>query len=159
MKMEKWINKFIGGVCSVYEANMFCFMPDDEVITFTYDEPTEANSEWKKFLKESFNFDLTNENVFTMSILHELGHHYTVDLFTDEEWTEQATEKALENVADSEYCQAYFNLPIEKKATEYAVSAYKQNETAMRKWNHRFNCAIRHYEKTHKIKSSLLTKF
>lgn len=159
MKMGKWIQKFVGGACVACEANMFCYVPSNELITFTYDEPAEANREWKKFLKETFNFNLTNENVFTMSILHELGHHYTVGLFSDEEWTEQATEKCLENVPDDEYYQAYFNLPIEKIATAFAVSAYRHNKTAMRAWNHRFNCAIRHYEKTHKMKSSLLTKF
>lgn len=161
MSLDKTISKFIGYDCLVCKANGFAYFPSDlyPLITYCLEEPVEANREWKKFLKENFNFDLTAENLFSMSILHELGHHYTINFFSSEEWETQATEKALEGIEDPiEYYRAYFKLPIEYAATTWAVDIYNLNKKNMRSWNHRFYCALRHYEKKHKIKNSLLTK-
>ena len=149
------IKKFIGYDCEVVMADYFFYNPTDEVIAITLFEDNTANTEWKKYLKETFNFNLTRENLFAMSILHELGHHYTVDLFDDDEWTEQATEVRLNGLTGSERYQAYYNQPIEKVATAWAVEIYNNNEKIMRAWSHRLNCALRHYEKKKHVKSSL----
>ncbi len=154
-KIAKLIEKFIGGDCEVKYSDMFSYEPIDEVITFTFGEDEFSNREWKKFLAEKYNFTLTKENIFAMSILHELGHHYTVDLFSDEQWEEEATESSLLGLTGAERHQAYFNLPIERAATEWAVMVYKENPKAMLAWNHRFACAIKHCEK--KAKRTLLT--
>lgn len=160
MSMEHLIEKFIGNDCKVKQSNRFSYEPEDEVITFTFEENHDSNVEWKKFLKEKFNFTLTTENIFAMSILHELGHHYTVNLFSDEVWTSEATEECLGDLTGTEREWAYFNMSTELAATDWAVSVYNANsKKAMRAWNHRFNCAIRHYEKKHHIKNSVLTKF
>lgn len=159
MGMEKLIEKFIDNDCHACYGNQFAYLPDEEIIVFTCEEPIETNVEWKKFLKNTFDFNLTAENVFTMSILHELGHHYTVGYFSDEDWESQALEKGLEDLEGAELMQAYYNLPIEKIATEFAVKVYNENPKEMRIWNHRFNCAIRHFEKKYDVKNSLLTKF
>lgn len=154
-KIAKLVAKFIDNDCSVSYSDVFFYSPDDELICFTFNENEESNREWKKFLAEEFNFTLTKENLFTMSILHELGHHYTVSFFSDEQWEEEATEKPLFGLTGAERDQAYFRLPIEKAATEFAIKCYTKNKEIMRAWNHRFNCAIRHYEK--REKKSLLT--
>ena len=154
-KIAKLIEKFIGGDCEVKYSNMFSYEPVDEIITFTFGEDEFSNREWKKFLAEKYNFTLTKENIFAMSILHELGHHYTVDLFSDEQWEEEATESSLLGLTGAERHQAYFNLPIERAATEWAVMVYRENSKAMLAWNHRFACAIKHCEK--KAKRTLLT--
>lgn len=158
MGMEKIIKKFIDNDCQVCYANAFTYFPDVPLITYTCEEPIECNREWKEFLKKEFNFNLTKDNLFAMSILHELGHHYTIKLFSDEEWEEETTEKKLEDVPEEEYLQAYFRLPIEYAASKWAVEVYNLNEKIMRNWNYRFYCALRHYEKKHKVKNSLLTK-
>ena len=159
MRMEKLIEKFIGYDCKVSLGKEFAYFPAKKVITFTYNEPIKANTEWKKFLKETFNFNLTNENLFSMSVLHELGHHYTEKLFSNEEWIEQTSGKYFENLDGSELYQTYYNMPIEKIATEWAVMVYNANLLNMRVWNHRFNCALRHWQKLRKKKTSFLTKF
>lgn len=160
MSLVKIVSKFINAECAVCEANLFCFIPDENIITFTFEDDYESNLEWKKYLKDVFNFELTNENLFSMSILHELGHYHTIDLFSSSEWNEQATEMVLEKVPEAERFQAYFRMPVEQAATTWAVNYYLKNKMKMRKWNHRFNCAIRHYEKKHPIhfSKSLLTK-
>ena len=156
-KIAKLIKKFIDNDCEVCYDDVFFYSPDDELICFTFGEDKESNREWKKFLAEEFNFTLTEENIFAMSVLHELGHHYTVHLFSDEQWEQEATESTLEGLEGAEKDQAYFRLPIEKAATEWAVMVYRENEKVMHAWNHRFNVAIRHQEK--KSKRKLLTTF
>lgn len=158
--IAKLIKKFIGNNCEVFYDNIFAYYPaenesDEAIITFSFTEDEESNREWKKFLAEYFGFRLTKENLFTMSVLHELGHHFTVHLFSDEQWEQEATESTLEGLEGAERDQSYFRLPIEKAATEWAVMVYRENEKIMRAWNHRFACAIRHQEK--KAKRKLLT--
>lgn len=155
--LTKLVEKFIDKDCDVQMGDHFAYIPAEETILITLHEDNKNNDEWKIFLKKNFNFDLTRENLLTMSILHELGHHYTVDLFSDEEWCLQATEECLGDLTGTERCQAYYNLPIEKIATNWAVEVYNTNSEAMRAWNHRLFCAVRHYEKRHHVKSSLTT--
>lgn len=160
-KIAKLISKFICGTCQVYPADLFAYSPNEPLITFCLDEATEDNRIWKEYLQETFNFKLTAENVFLMSVLHELGHHATFPNFTIEEWKEQASEKCLEDQkfeTEKEYFAAYYNLPIEIAATTWAIKMYNEHRPYMRAWCQRFNCAIRHYEKKHKIKNSLLTR-
>lgn len=154
-KLAKIIKKFIDNDCDVCYDKVFFYSPDDELICFTFDEDEESNREWKKFLAEEFGFTLTKENLFTMSVLHELGHHYTVNFFSDEQWEDEANEKGLAGLVGAERDQAYFRLPIEKAATMWAVMFYNANPKYMQKWNHRFACMIKHYEK--REKRTLLT--
>ena len=153
--LTKVVEKFIGHDCTVRMYDYFCYEPDTKEICITLFENNDANREWAKYLKDTFNFTLTRENLFAMSILHELGHHYTVDLFDDDEWTEQATEVRLQGLTGSERYQAYYNQPIEKAATTWTVEVFNENKKVMRAWNHRLNCAVRHFEKLHSVKSSL----
>lgn len=153
--LTKTVEKFIDHDCTVKMLKQFCYQPEDKVIGISLTEDNSSNGEWAKYLKATFDFTLTKENLFAMSILHELGHHYTVDYFEDDEWIEQATEEALGDLTGSERQQAYFNLPIEKVATEFAVKVYNANKRDMRKWCHRLNCAVKHYENLHHVKTSL----
>jgi hypothetical protein len=153
--LTKIVEKFIDHDCTVKILKQFCYQPEDKIIGISLTEDNFTNGEWAKYLKATFDFTLTKENLFAMSILHELGHHYTVDYFEDDEWIKQATEEELEDLTGSERQQAYFNLPIEKVATEFAVKVYNANKQDMRAWCHRLNCAVRHYENLHHVKTSL----
>ena len=153
--LTKVVEKFIGHDCTVRMYDYFCYEPDTKEICITLFENNDANREWAKYLKDTFNFTLTKENLFALSVLHELGHHYTVDYFNEDEWEEQASEKLLRGLTGSARYQAYYNQPIEKVATEFAVNVYNENAENMRAWCHRLNCAIRHYENLHHVKTSL----
>lgn len=161
--LQKLVEKFIDYDCPVKLGKSFVYEPlDDEgegIIGITVDEEPIANIEWKEFLKKEFNFDLTCENVFAISVLHELGHHYTISKFDTDIWNELAEELTIAEIEDDhERHQAYFRLQIEYVATAWAVEFYRMNEETMRTWNHRLNCAIRHYLKKHPAKNSILAK-
>ena len=158
LKLQKLVEKFICGECDViYDPSGFFYYPD-EVIAITLNDSMADNVVWKKFLKQTYNFDLTHENLFSISVLHELGHHFTLDSLSDEEQEQDVVSDAIlealktsgknEVSFSSEDLQMiYFNSNREKVATDWAVEMYRANETVMRHWNQRFNCMIRHYKK------------
>lgn len=91
--------------------------------------------EWfMEFIEETFGYAPTNP--FIMSLLHEVGHHITIDIVEDEDmdFSEDEKERISEEMqtADAERTKAleweYFNLPDEIVATEWAVD-YAVNHT------------------------------
>ena len=69
-------------------------------------------------------------DVFLMSVLHELGHHMTLDQITDEVYEQCFRDKLfLSEMADNPYSsftmehihKEYFNIPVERVATEWAI--------------------------------------
>ena len=151
-KLSALAEKFINGECKVIYGPMYAFWFGEDVITWSDCESLALNAAWGTWLKENFDFDLTNDNVFAMSILHELGHYYTWDSFTEEEWDndrqhEECINKAMTTENFFEKQHEYFDMPTEKAATTWAIETYKANASIMRRWNRRFACAIRHYEK------------
>ena len=154
MRLIELVKKFIDYDCDVKLDDEFMIYPDG-VISITISEDKEDNLVWKKFLKERFDFTLTNENLFTMSVLHELGHFYTIEYFTDEEWNATPEEQFTSNI-ERQY--AHYEKPNEVMATEWAIAYYNANLACMRKWNHRFCCALRHLEKKNPVSNSLLEK-
>lgn len=157
--LAKLTRDFVNKECTIQYGNCFAYHPQEKTITFSLGaDDAEDCHEWKEFLAKKFNFSLTKENIFTLSILHELGHHFTIELFSDDEWNFQATEEYLRNINDyHERSQAYFNMPIELLATQFAIDIYRNHPRKMRAWNHRFTCAIRHLEK--KENKKFLTNF
>jgi len=158
LKLQKLVEKFINYDCEVeYDKNGFFYFPNG-VIAITLNDKMEDNATWKKFLKETYNFNLTQENLFSLSILHELGHHYTLDDLPEEEQERDIISETIENDLETsgknevsytseELQMIYFNSLREKVATDWAVETYRENEKAMRHWNHRFVCALRHCKK------------
>lgn len=160
-KLVALVDKFLNGECEIeLDKDTFSYSPDDNLITIAYTEDEEVdNSLWKQFLKENFNFNLSNKNLFTMAVLHEFGHYLTCEEFPQEQWDEEATEIPIQNLDGDERKIAYYNLPIEKRASEMAVALYNDyDKKTIKKWNKRFVKEIKKYERKNKIKSSLLTR-
>lgn len=124
MTFTEMIEDMIDHDCKVEIGD--CFMYRNGVITVNPFEGYMQNLEWKRFLKERFNFNLTRRNWFIMSVLHELGHHYTLQYFTKEETL--ASQKS-----DSTEWEHY-NEPVELLATAWATQFYMLNIKAMQKW-------------------------
>lgn len=102
---------------------------------------TECNLDWKEFLAERYNFDLTEENWFVMSILHELGHHYTIEYFSDYEWNKMCT--VLKSDDRREVNFDHFNKLNERVATEWAINFYNMNPKEMKYFCSRINAELK----------------
>jgi len=157
-KISKLIAEFTGCAATYGDEYMMSFTENGPMITWTDGEVAGLNKTWKHRLMEDYGLVLTKSNVFILSILHELGHAVTVGNFTEEEWEtefhlkEEIGDEVMAAAEDNDYNewfyqnQRYFLMPTEKAATDWAVEQYKTNPF-IRAWEHRFNCAIRHYEK------------
>ena len=66
------------------------------------------------------------------SILHEIGHYYTLDDIEDDEDDRIALMLTTSEIADNEKVQdRYFNMPSEWVATEWAINFIKHNKKNM----------------------------
>lgn len=160
MGLTNLVEKFIDKKCKVCFSDEFECNPSTATIKITLvEKPYVDNKLWKRYLKENFNFDLTENNVFTMSVLHELGHYLTADNFSYEEWKKDLDRKEIDYLDGDDWKMAYFNLPTERSATETAVKIYNSyDKKTINNWNKCFVNEIKHYQKAKKIKSTLLTK-
>jgi len=150
-QLSKLISKFIEGDCEVqYELDGFYYY-DEGIIGYTLAPQSKEDAIWEQYLKDKYNFIVNKTNLFTMSILHELGHHYTLEYLPKEEQERDIVSELLAK-RDRKYTEdelqiAYFDTIRESMATEWAIAYYKAFPSKMRKWNQRFNCSIRHYQK------------
>lgn len=151
-KISKLISEFTG--CAVWRGDDFMFVLGGGVpgIQWTDGEDAVLNKIWAYRLMEDYGFKLTNQNVFIMSILHEVGHAMTVDKFSTKHWNDEFAkkEKISEEMTKENFFeknQEYFLMPTEKAATDWAVDYYNNNKDEIRVWQHRLNCAVKHYEK------------
>ena len=159
-KISKLVAEFTGCAATRGDEYMMTFNDGEPMIVWTDGEVAGLNKTWKYRLKEDYDLNLTKENVFILSILHELGHVATLGQFTDKEWEDEfhLKEKIGEKVTAAEeendydewfnQNQNYFLMSTEKAATDWAVYQYRNaDQCDIRSWQHRFNCAIKHYEK------------
>lgn len=59
--------------------------------------------------------------IFILCLLHELGHHYTMDLFGDDELCDYFEQKEQLGDSDEDFV-TYFSIPDEYEATMWAIN-------------------------------------
>lgn len=143
--MKKELVKIIKELTN-YEVDVeYCtygfFYEPDGTIRFTLNDSFYEDEDWRQFLAEKFGFTLTAYNWFTMSILHELGHHYTIEYFDSEEWNEMCDE--LDSNDSHAINFNHFNQVNELMATEWAIEYYRQNKSEMNHINRKFKKAFK----------------
>lgn len=132
-KVDSFLSPF--GIDSDFDSD-FYYDPEEERVYFSILVTEKADALFKKFILENFN--LITPNIFTLSLLHEVGHFYTLNFFTEKQIRNTHKEKVLIEkklntlpINSDEYNEVfceYFNLNIEKVATEWAVTYYKNNK-------------------------------
>lgn len=130
------------GIKSVKLSTYYAYFPTKESITFQIVE-CEENEWFAQYIEERFGYRV--EYPFLISMLHEVGHHKTLDdlgenvynfcqdekdyienMLQDEELTEEEQKK---------YEWQYFNLPDEIIATAWAVKYATKHPRIMKKLN------------------------
>lgn len=99
------------------------FDPNENEIIVPRAYDSNYDSAFMKFLR---GIGLTSDfDAVTLSILHELGHAQTVDLFTSKEWKWCAAQKAilagLNDGPSEEYLFGYWNIEDELAANNWLV--------------------------------------
>lgn len=134
---EKKAFKILKKFCKIYAPDIKfeladeCYYDKDEgKIGFCFDQTDEM---FDKHIRTEHNFpyiDKINLNLF--SLLHEIGHYYTMDE-CDESEEDELTRTLFSVIpyevayCDYEITRAYFNLDMEWQATEWAINFCKKN--------------------------------
>ena len=117
----------------------------------------DACDTWLDWINERYDFE--TDNLIMLSMLHEIGHHVTLNDFIEEDldrWDqevkdEEEIEMALANhlllpYARENLKKAYHSLPAEVLATEWAIGFWRNNRKRVEKAFKRFcKAAIKFY--------------
>ena len=82
-----------------------------------------------------------NCGVFVLSLLHEVGHYFTIDEVDDMEYLKAQDIKA-ELTDSDEDCKIYFDLADERVATEWAINYINSHEAELKAFAEDFQKAL-----------------
>lgn len=150
-QMDKFLRPF--GVKSCLGVD-FCYYYAEELVQFTVVMTEHADHVFYKFISEEFNY--YPFDMFLFSLLHEIGHHNTLDYFDAEEITQSdAVKRDIEATINDdnfdEKCMEYFYCPIEYIATEWAVNYMRRHEKELRKEWKKMLKHFRHFYKVNGV--------
>lgn len=138
-KIDELVNAFVNRFdCDAEFGEEFCYWHDDATIFYNLIIGTLSDMTWTEYVKEVFNY--TIENIFVFSLLHEIGHHFTMDNFTRKDYNAEhkkiaKIEASLKDSEDDDFdkilYKEYFDLPMEKAATAWAVKYARKNKTQL----------------------------
>ena len=124
--LDTWLKDNSFDLTTRFEAD-FGYYHNENVVAFgllTTVNNDEFFGEYVEYMGGSALYSFVN------SFLHEVGHHMTYDDITDEEYEYGQKVKAF--LADKKELDkydyiTYFNLPIEKVATEWGIKYFRNN--------------------------------
>lgn len=126
--LDKWLVDHNFPLTTKFEAD-FGYYHNENVIAFSLITTKRYDILFNKFIEEELGI-IQNFGTFALSFFHELGHYMTYDDITDEEYGYCAEVKRYlgtkKELTDYDIL-TYFNLPIEKKATEWGVNYILDN--------------------------------
>ena len=117
------------GVDSDFSSD-FSYDPEDDRVYFSIIVAERSDRLFKQYVSTHFHFE--TPSIFMLSLLHEVGHAYTLHTFSKMRLktaheAKKLIEEALEIDNSDEIYSLYFDLSIEKVATAWAVDYYKAN--------------------------------
>jgi hypothetical protein len=116
--------------CGADFSSDFGYDPEDDTIYFSIAISERADRLFKSYIEKTFHFNVPH--IFMISLLHEVGHFYTLHTFSKmrieaAHSAKDLIEEALKMDNDDEIYSLYFDLSIEKVATAWAVDYYRKN--------------------------------
>lgn len=124
------------GCDSDFDSDFF-YDAEEERVYFSILSAERSERLFKEYILKTFNVNI--ENIFMISLLHEVGHHFTIYNFSAPELKKahkekEKIEKEL-NKADNDLTfSRYFDINIEKVATEWAINYYLSHQARCEKF-------------------------
>ena len=149
--LEKRVNKFVKpfGVrraFAVKECNGDCYYPNVKVISFSiFDDG--SSREFADAVNRKYGVDIS-PFIFVFSLLHEVGHHFTLPQMTAEDWEEDyELRNGLIPILADEDKSMYCDLKAEDLASRWALN-YIETHT-QKCWDFQRKCMaiLEHYYK------------
>ena len=135
----------------------FSWIRDLNVITYTLKTGTFHDEWFVEYIKDRFDYDV--ENVFIITILHEIGHYKTDEEIGDAlgAYCDQDKERISDIISNTDVTEEeekrlnwqYFNLPDEFAATAWAVE--ENPEYIKEMWDKIEKVLHEFYEKNHLV--------
>lgn len=146
LKGIKKLNKAVTALVNEYVcedikckfSTIFCIDDDKLYYSLFQDEHTDAI--WRKWLALEYG-DRYNEDfsTFVLTFLHEVGHYFTIEDFDDDYENDQKAKASLaidyDNDTEQEIVEknfTYWELPVEKAATDWAIDFYNEHFKEMK---------------------------
>lgn len=137
-RIENILNEFLEPFeCTAELGSDFSYWYSESLICFALAVAESNDIDFREFCKE-----LQPElhcDIFLLSFMHELGHHETLDEWEDEEYLDMKIQKEQINkmkVSQKEKNFMYFNIPDEKRATEWGLQYIMEHQAEMTQlWN------------------------
>lgn len=116
--------------CDSDFSSDFSYDPEDERVYFSIAVSERGDRLFKSYIEKTFHFNVPH--IFMISLLHEVGHFFTLHTFSKMRLeaahsAKNLIEEALEMDDDDDIYSLYFDLSIEKVATAWAVDYYREN--------------------------------
>lgn len=142
-KIEKILKPF-GVKVAMYEK----FFYGDGWVFFTPFEDPSIEKHHSRWIAKNYNVEMNTNTYFLFSLLHEVGHHMTIKDITEEDLNYEIFCRNVLHCADNspeEINEAYFNLPAEILATEWALEYMLNNPKWCIKASRKIHNAIHHF--------------
>lgn len=159
VKGYKALNKVVSaqlkpfGIKECRCSDDYSYLYEKEIVTFKLTEDTIEDRYFLEFIKDRFNY--VPKYPFIFSLLHEVGHHKTMEDICDSIYDFCETEKdrietEMADTKDMRKCKKlefqYFSLPDEILATNWAVQYSKTHPRTIEKmWNEIVNALQNFY--------------
>ena len=142
-KIEKILKNF-GVKVAMYNQ----FLYSEGWVFFTPFESPTLGEYHRAWIAEKFDVEMSAGAYFLFSLLHEVGHHYTLGDLTEEDLEYETFCREVLSYSDDapkEVNEAYFNLPAEILATQWALTYMINNQEWCAKASRKIYEAIRHF--------------
>jgi len=133
------------GIDSDFSSD-FSYDPEDKRVYFSIMIPERADRLFKQYVSSHFHFE--TPSIFMLSLLHEVGHAYTLPTLSQmrikiDHQAKETIGEMLDADNDDEIYSLYFDLGIEKVATAWAVDYYRANRKRCDNFYLKFATALR----------------
>lgn len=147
--IENILNNFLKEFdCEAEIGSDFAYWSAKSLITVTLTVSESNDRDFQEFCKK-LEPNLYCDT-FLLSFFHELGHHETIDEWEDDEYLDMAIQKEKINkikVSQKEKNFIYFNIPDEKRATEWGLTyMMKHQQEVTLLWNNLQQAILKFYE-------------
>lgn len=145
-KINNYCKKF--GIDKVFCDKEFSYYPETDRISYTIIQYT-TDELVTQLINEKYNVDI-EPFYFIFSLLHEIGHHMTIDELTDEDLQDDlmCRQMIIPYIEDEiRQGRAYINLIAEDYATRWAIDYIDNHLKECIKVQSRFIKIINHYYK------------
>ena len=152
-EIDEIINDFVAQFgCEAELGDEFLYFGSDNTITYTLIVGELSDRVWKSYIKQTFGYEM--KNVFLFSLLHEIGHHHTMGQFSRKlQNAEDKKVARIEKDLSHSNCEEldtllyleYYDLPMEKVATEWAVNYAKNHRKKLFRFWRKLEIALHQY--------------